>query len=256
MQGSNFILFLDKSVLGSFRQARVAKHRTMRVRIDLAWKGFEESIVGISSVRNLVVSIYDILQVVQYRNPGLLKYRLVWIDPLEVEAGYDSAPPHHWGVVSKSAGQIPTVPVMDALGGVPRFCRLRVVDGVSWEASGELERVISDRHAKQKPSDPSDSSFKTFWHKRYDLLDSIIEEVRTTRRIRPQKELRARSFRERGGIGILINAQGNFVLCDGHHRFGIALALGLKSIPVSVVSVHPQVAQRREWNRVFSRVHL
>ncbi len=242
---------------GIFALVRESQHRSIRVRIDLLLKSLGQKegssfSTGLTLARNMVIHIADVLTFVRFGSKGLKKYQLLFLSPAKIEQGFATAPEHHFGVVSRKVWKIPRVPVSQALNGIPQICARRVRDGTSWEDAGELERVMMDRKAKKKPHQPADPEFIAYWSRRYGVLDAIIEEVRDTGRLRPQKQLSlSRSFRERGGIGVMVDSDGRFILCDGHHRFGIALALDLKVIPVSLISVHPQVAKKEAWAEFY-----
>jgi hypothetical protein len=241
-----------------FARVSEARYRSIRVRIDLILRGLgfrEQSLLAISLTiaRNTIIRMADALTFVRFGAKGLKKYELLFVKPAEIEQGFMTAPEHHFGLVARKVWKIPRVPVSQALNGIPQICARRVLDGTSWEDAGELERVMTDRKAKKKPHHPSDPGFIAYWSRRYGVLDAIIEELRETGRLRPQKELsRSRSFRERGGIGVMVDSEGRFILCDGHHRFGIALALKLNVIPVSLISVHPQMAKREAWAEFYN----
>ena len=69
--------------------------------------------------------------------------------------------------------------------------------------------------------------------------DRIFAEVQTSGRLRTRSEERPDGFRERGGIGLHVGPDGRlFKGRDGHHRFAMALALGLPVIPAMVGVVH------------------
>jgi hypothetical protein len=209
------------------------------------WQNF------VSLFRNGVIRFFDVLTFLKFRKPGLRKYQLLFVNPAEVVWGFKTAPPHHFGVVSKRVWEYPRIAVLDALDGVPRNCLNRLSIGGAWDLSGELERVVEERGRKGKINDPDDPDFQMFWHRRYSALDGIIEELKETKRLRSRAEFVRKNFREKGGIGVMVGQEGDLVLCDGHHRFGISLALGLQSIPVALFSVHPDCARSKQWEFFF-----
>ena len=246
---------LVSSIRKAFVSSISAKHRPLRVKMDLFF-GQIASLNPLgqqiaSSLRNGVIYFFDLLTYLRFRKPGLKKYQLLFVHPAEVEWGFKTAPPHHFGVVSKRVWHYARVPVLDALDGVPRFCFNRLSVEGTWELSGELERVVEERARKGKNQNSEDSDFQTFWHKRYSSLDGIIEELKQTNRLRPRAELLSKNFREKGGIGVMVDQGGHLVLCDGHHRFGISLALDVQSIPVALFSVHPDFAKNQKWEGFF-----
>lgn len=77
--------------------------------------------------------------------------------------------------------------------------------------------------------------------KRYNDLDKMLAEVKSEGRIRCRKNLRRFNFRELGGMEVAVGRNGEIIkIGDGQHRLGIALALGVKKVPVSVALVHKE----------------
>ena len=77
--------------------------------------------------------------------------------------------------------------------------------------------------------------------RRYNSLDKMLVEVKSEKRIRCRKSLRRFNFRELGGMEVAVGRNGDVIkIGDGQHRLGIALALGVKKVPVSVVLVHKE----------------
>jgi hypothetical protein len=74
---------------------------------------------------------------------------------------------------------------------------------------------------------------------RCDMLDAIFNEIKKEGRMKTQKELKKKSFREIGGVMVSISDRGELVKTNGgNHRHIIARILGLKKIPVVIGNVH------------------
>lgn len=144
-----------------------------------------------------------------------------------------------WDQNSRSVQEHATIAVM----------MRRIQDGLSWQAAGEYEIVsrMIDRHGSW-----DGCSTLGDIEARCGRLDSVIEQVRTEWRLRSQKELAPGSFRERGGIGVLV---GRDALIhkgwDGSHRLGLALALKLPFVPVSVQAVHKLCLEGEQWENLL-----
>jgi hypothetical protein len=144
------------------------------------------------------------------------------------------------------------IPVEFALGGVPLRCRQRIDGKLSWEATGEIDLHLAKK--KQNGNMPAEGVNRI--HARYQLLDKIIDELSRTRYFRSRAELEQRAFREKGGVGVIINRDGSLAPCDGHHRFGIACALQLNIIPDALYAVHPSYVKSGAWEAFSGRTEI
>ena len=121
-------------------------------------------------------------------------------------------------------------------GGKMASCYAHWVEGKTWSESGYLDAML-ERIKNKGPEDGC--SNKQDILRRCQKLDRLFEETRKQRCLKQQSELRILSFRERGGIYMSIDAQGNLVKTGGgNHRLLIAQILGLELIPVQVGIVH------------------
>ncbi len=239
-----------KAKLSAVAQSR----RETRVKFDLLLSLFA-ALLGppaerlLEFVRAVFVVITDFGTWIRFRRRGLKKYQLLFVPPSKILWGYQKAPPHHFGVVRKKYWDYEKVPAVEALGGVPGRCVLRARQEKNWAESGEL-----DFYRKQKGySENEPQDFDNRVEHRYRILDQIISEAKQTRRIRSRKEIDSRAFREKGGIGIIVDMDGSLSIFDGHHRFGIALGLELESIPVALCAVHPAFAKTPQWSMFYER---
>ncbi len=202
-----------------------------------------------------VILLFDLLGFLRFGPRAPKKYELLYVETETVTMGYQDSRPHHLGVVRDKYWSLPLVGVENACDEIPKYARKRTAVGETWESCGELERVISHRRNYKKSTDPRTKDFQDHWQTRYGALDVLIEELKETRRLRPQREFRPQShFREKEGIGICIDAEGNTILTDGHHRFGISLGLGLAFIPVALHAVHPGFMKGKNWRESLQKL--
>jgi len=90
---------------------------------------------------------------------------------------------------------------------------------------------------------------------RIDGVVPIIENLRETRYFRTQHELRkSNRLRERGGIPVVVSATGDLILAGGRHRFAIARALELDTIPVAILFCHPVSVRSGMWQKYLREV--
>jgi hypothetical protein len=204
----------------------------------------------LTTTRNTIVVLVDFFTWLRYRTRGLNKYQRLFVSPGQIEFGYESPPPHHFGVVRHKHWDRELVPVEFALGGVPLRCRQRIQGNLSWKATGEIDLHM----AKKKQNGNISPEGVNRIHDRYQLLDKIIDELSRSRYFRSREELERRTFREKGGVGVIVNRDGSLALCDGHHRFGIAHALKIDTIPVALYAVHPSYVESGAWEDFF-RAH-
>jgi hypothetical protein len=114
------------------------------------------------------------------------------------------------------------------------------------------EAIVSDptlqRYRLWEESAPQS---KTAAAKRIRTTTAIVQELRSTRYFRTQQELRpgAKHFRERGGITVVVDQNGDLILSSGRHRFAIARALKIPTVPVAVLYSHPQSIRRGQWRK-------
>lgn len=201
--------------------------------------------------KNLTVLQVDFVTWLLFWQKGLKKYQRLYVSPTQISFGYQNPPPHHFGVIRYRHWDYELVPVMHALGGVPQRCRQRIRDQLSWEETGEIRSLVAKKVGGGKIPPELENRIR----QRYELLDGIIKELSQTHYLRSSNHFEKFSFREKGGIGVIINRDGSLSLCDGHHRFGIAHALNLETIPVALYAVHPEYVKSGEWKIFFSK-HL
>lgn len=118
----------------------------------------------------------------------------------------------------------------------------RWVKGLSWEATGEVERMeraISARGPLHGCTTREDIL------RRCAKLDEVFAMIQREGRLRPQDEVERNAFREMGGIGMHIGPGGVPIRAgNGRHRFAMALILQLPVIPVRVGLVHHSALAR------------
>jgi len=241
------------SLLERLRLARQSD-RGPRVRAYLYLEALTHSlgrfgVVAFHLLRAGAILVFDALTWIRYRQPGLKKYQLLFVKPEEVIWGYQQAPPHHFGAVSRKSLESELVPVREALGGTPARCVMRVKENKSWEETGEF--VFFWSKSKSRTRDPNRVASNMV--NRYKALDQLVESLKVDGKLKTRREIDEHPFREKGGIGIIIHESGDIALCDGHHRFGIALGLDLNEIPVSLHSVDPKFVLSGAWREFFQQ---
>jgi hypothetical protein len=109
-------------------------------------------------------------------------------------------------------------------------------DGLSWEESGEIDRVMAtiERFGKHAWQTTREDVLL-----RCAQLDEMFEVIERERRIREQSEVDPKAFRQLGGISMHVGPNGEPIRShNGRHRFAIARILGITPIPVRVAEVH------------------
>ena len=186
----------------------------------------------------------DLACLLRYRKRGLQKYRLLHVRPKQIEWGFSTEwPRFHLGVVGANWDNCEIVPVEEAAGGIVGRCILKVKSGKNWKEVGELEAQLTGKSNPQKVEKITNG-----FQKRFLVLDQLIEELKQTGELKTRKKLGVPHFREWLGIGVIIGEDGKLIVHSGHHRFGISLALDLKIIPVTLVSVHPTFVRSGAWD--------
>jgi hypothetical protein len=110
-----------------------------------------------------------------------------------------------------------------------KSCFAHWVDGVPWETTDDHAIMMGAISAGKDWGWTEDDL-----RERYVVLDRMFQQTRETRRLKTRKELDPKAFREEGGILVCIGPDGEPLLYDGFHRFGIALILELPLIPAQL----------------------
>ncbi|SES31903.1 hypothetical protein SAMN04490244_11090 [Tranquillimonas rosea] len=117
------------------------------------------------------------------------------------------------------------------------YCLRHWRDGLTWDETGAIDYTmgqISDNVVYDH------LTTKAQVLRRFATLDRIFEQVRRENRIRPVREYRFLRYREQGGLMFHIGPDGRPMFAGGgHHRVGMALALGLREVPAMVLLAHP-----------------
>ena len=182
--------------------------------------------------------VRDSLNVLRYGQEAPRWNELIWVDPRSCLG--NPFPKQKGYLKSDSARVINTWPKTEP--GPPtqderiKACLDHWVDGLSWEETGRIDEWHALIHA-------GDSAYGC--RTRQDIIDRcaawdrLFERVKSEGRLRSQQELRGPKHRELGGIGVHVGPDGRIYKGrDGHHRFAIALALGLTVIPATVGLVY------------------
>lgn len=104
-------------------------------------------------------------------------------------------------------------------------CLQHWVYGVPWSQTGSFEFYRSLPQADVL--------------RRHQKLDEIYAQVQKEGRLRTQKELHPRAFREHNGVRINIGPEGQLVFVDGGtHRLGMAVAAGIEVIVAELGVIH------------------
>jgi hypothetical protein len=119
------------------------------------------------------------------------------------------------------------------LHGTPRMqsCFAHWVDGVPWEETKD-HRVMLEaiRQGKDWAGCKSEEDLR----RRYEALDDVFQQTRSSRRLKTRKELDPGAYREEGGVLVCIGSNGEPLLYDGFHRLAIAWILALPVIPAQL----------------------
>jgi hypothetical protein len=198
----------------------------------------------------LPILIRDLGTIVCYGLNAPRKYQRLFVEPweiselcLEYERQFGVAPyKPEAPVVAAGSWDTITEPICNRP--AIRLVRERLIEGRAWT---ETSVFISD-HGRRRWKTLEDLL------RHYQALDQIIEQVRTEGRLRTAGQLARQPFRERGGIGVLVARDGKLLKSsNGNHRFGIAVCLGLKTIPVAVHAVHPECIRSGTWCEVLRK---
>jgi hypothetical protein len=117
--------------------------------------------------------------------------------------------------------------------------RLHWEQGLSWEETGAYEHVLARVAASGRPFDGCRDARDVV--RRYTALDEVYDTVRAEGRLRCRDELGPGGYRERGGIYVHVDRDGNPIFGGGGtHRLAMALILGLRRVPAQLGVVHPR----------------
>jgi hypothetical protein len=120
------------------------------------------------------------------------------------------------------------------------------VDGVPWEDTRDYAVMLD---AIRRGKDWAGCRSEDDLGRRYESLDAVFEQARSSRRLKTRKELDPKAFREEGGILVCIGGQGEPLLYDGFHRLAIALILDLPIVPAQLGYVDRNAVDSLEWYR-------
>jgi len=127
------------------------------------------------------------------------------------------------------------------------------IDGVAWEDTEKYQEAL-------RQIDVGESAWNRSFNveevnERCEHLDDLFETIRDEG-FKSQSEIHGKPNREvvlsrkwdhfMTDVVVHISRNGQFLFCDGRHRFTIARILGLDSIPVRVVVRHEQWQEIRE----------
>lgn len=146
------------------------------------------------------------------------------------------------------------VPIEAVRFGLQGVCE-KVVAGKPWEEAGQkhLLETVSKAGGALVPEDGE--AFDAWFNKRYRALDRFLSEIMAYQKMRPRCEIEAPSFRERGGILVGLDSDGELLLFHGHHRYFLVAAAGLTKIPVGVFVVSRSALRSGAWQR-WAAVHF
>ena len=88
-------------------------------------------------------------------------------------------------------------------------------------------------------------------------LDNLFESMLLRKELYSRKQLKGFSFREKNGIGVAIDRNGQLIwLADGAHRLAIAKYLKLEKVPVTVLLVHEEAVTSGRFHQLASKNSL
>jgi len=204
-------------------------------------------------LRNCATIALDLVTIVRFRETTLRKYQLLWVKPSEIRYGFALNRPTcgPW-LVSLESFRGSRVALPDVRLGLIEVCRRVAIENLSWEDAGEKENL---RMLQVARGGGVSLKFSCWFERRYSELDSFLADIRLTGKMKTRRELGADNFRERGGILVGIDGDGEPILLTGHHRFFLAHALRLAKIPVAVTIVTREAVQSGSW-LAFRNSHL
>ncbi|MEI4264198.1 hypothetical protein [Roseovarius sp. D0-M9] len=129
----------------------------------------------------------------------------------------------------------------------------RILEGLSWEDSGEIDRMLSlvDREGSFDHCKSLEDVTQ-----RNRNLDKIIAFVRGTGTLLTRREMSAFAFREMDGIATVVARDGRLLLAySGTHRLAIVQSLGAPVIPVAIALVHSECLTNGTWRTLLARSH-
>lgn len=134
-----------------------------------------------------------------------------------------------------------------------RSLEAHFTDGVAWEDTEIYQKALNRIEAGDLAWNASFNVEEV--NERCEHLDDLFETIRDEG-FKSQPEIRGKPNREivlsrkwdhfMTDVVVHISRDGQFLFCDGRHRFTIARILGLDSIPVRVVVRHKQWQEIRE----------
>ncbi|SIR44073.1 hypothetical protein [Pontibacter lucknowensis] len=125
----------------------------------------------------------------------------------------------------------------------------------SWEDTGIYEFMLDFILQRNKPVDKCSTLDEILT--RYKRLDQLFEHVKSTGKLKTQRELNPRSYNEEGGIFIHIGRQNQVIFGGGGiHRLAIAKVLQLSSIPAQLGVIHPEALSTWKVYKQIPASHL
>lgn len=185
------------------------------------------------------------------------RYQLAWVDPRAIELStryfpVRSAPylldgsdldqavvalaREHF--VAGGDWDLQTAPI-DCVAAISRF-KMRLQSSRSWDEVGEVAWMMRniEAHGVQDGCRTSQDVLA-----RCQALDAL-RSAWAAGLVLTQKQLDARAFRERGGIGVAVGRCGEVIWMEGgSHRLALAQHMGLTKVPVCLLLVHREAVQ-------------
>lgn len=178
----------------------------------------------------------DILNILLWGRNGPKSAELIFIDPCSITH-----------VLQKPISRKQSGKVLDSdwdlniihIHELPKVaaCRAHFIHNIPWENSGAWE-LMADLFKVR--SSPDNCSSWVDVEERYSRLDELYKHLKEGGRFKSQAELsRTKKFRERGGVHVHFNRDGEPVFgAGGCHRLAIAQILKLPYIPAQLGVVH------------------
>lgn len=125
-----------------------------------------------------------------------------------------------------------------------RACSLRWEEEYTWKETGIYSHIMElIENSKNKRVDNCTNLEEV--KQRYERLDKLFNEIKTTRKFKTRKELNSSNYREQGGVYISIGRENQIIFWgSGWHRLAIAKILKLEKIPAQVALIHPKAIKK------------
>lgn len=197
--------------------------------------------------RVVLVYIEDFKNVCKYGLSAPKKYQLLYVVTEDIRfsfGGGEDRPIEEFGAVTSNGWSARKHSILESQRETVKNCLAAWGQGNKLRDSNEFARLMA------KAKDNTDmEKYSKFVKARLDEVDEMLNEAKKEQALRTRHMINRFEFREKYGIGIAIDQDGEIIQYnEGHHRIAVAVHLGLPVIPVTVRAVHPRAIENGHWS--------